>query len=609
MTPYEKIAASWEEEILSGTRPSCIWTRKAVERQRADLLRQGSADFPYVWRPDDGGDVIDFIACLKHVKGECAGRSFVLSPWQVWLVLVLFSWKRIDDTHLRRYRRLFLECGKSSGKTALSSALLLYLLCADNEGGAEVVCAARATSQARQCFDSCRDMLRACPRLVESFGLKVLQHSIVQPSSASTLLPVSAQGKSLAGKILHGASVDELWAHYDRSVYEEMSLGCDKRNNSLLSSIGHAGENLLSVGYELHATAIKMLKGELKDEKTLALIFSAEGYDWKTDEAILAANPNAGVSSYFDTMREAQQRAVAIPSLQPAFKSHILCLWEEGETEKNWLELPQIAPCREPDLKMPDFRLWHVGEHLGIVQPDMLRPFVVGMQRTSLQERAAVVYCCKSYLDGVEHFHLFPTYFEPSANDDEQLAEAVFANFRNHLGYGVTINDETGLKVKALAHDSWLTPSPRLEKNGINTLPFVRGAKTFSPVMDFFTSLLPDEKLGRVSRIHFPEDDFLLSNLLGIHAHRDLNANLFPRRADPEKTIDAALACLYALRLAMAPAMLDAPEQSDVKMIFIDDDGTVRQNGPDGKLVTVHGPLPEQDGSAHPADKQQGLIL
>jgi hypothetical protein len=54
--------------------------------------------------------------------------------------------------------------------------------------------------------------------------------------------------------------------------------------------------------------------------------------------------------------------------------------------------------------------------------------------------------------------------------------------------------------------------------------------------------------------------------------------------------------------------MLDAPEQSDVTMTFIDDDGTVRQNGPDGKLVRVMGPLPETDGSAHPADKQ-GMLL
>jgi phage terminase large subunit-like protein len=600
VTDYEQIAAGWEEEILSGARPACIWTRKAVERQRADLLRQGNADFPYIWQPDDGGDVIDFISCLKHVKGECAGRSFILSLWQVWLVLCLFSWKRTDDTHLRRYRRLFLECGKSSGKTALSSALMLYLLGADGEPGAEVVCAARATTQARQCFDACRDMLRACPKLVATFGLKVLQHSITQQSSASTLLPVSAQGQSLAGKILHGAAVDELWAHRDRSVYEEMSLGCDKRNNSLLSSIGHAGENLMSVGYELHSTATKMLNGELRDEKTLALIFSAEGYDWKTDDAILASNPNAGVSSYLDTMREAQQRAIAIPSLQPAFKSHILCLWEDGEAEKQWLTPAIIAPCREQSLTMSDFRLWHVGEHPGVIQPDMLRPFVVGIQRSSLQERAAVVYCCKAYLDGAEHFYLFPTYFEPGSNDNEQLADSVLANFRNHLGYGVTLNDETGFKIKALAYDSYFPPSAKFEKNGINTLAFNKTAKTFSPVMDWFVSLAKPVESAPV-RLHFAEDETLAAHLLGIQAVRDLNANLFPRRSNPDNSIDAALAAFYALRLAMAPGLLDAPEQSDVKTVFIMEDGSVKESSPNG-LVTTHGPLEQKKEGVHPSD-------
>lgn len=582
MTDYEIMAHGWEEEILSGSRPACIWTRKAIERQRADLLRQGQPDFPYIWQPDDGATVIDFISCLRHVKGECAGRPFILSPWQVWTVLCLFSWKRTDNLKLRRFRRLFLECGKSSGKTALSSAILLYLLAADNEGGAEVVCAARATTQARQCFDNCRDMLRACPQLVAAFGLKVLQHSISQASSASTLLPVSAQGKSLAGKILHGAAVDELWAHRDRSVYEEMSLGCDKRNNSLLSSIGHAGENLLSVGYELHATATKMLNGELRDEKTLALIFSAEGFDWKSDDAILASNPNAGVSSYLDTMREARDRAIAIPSLQPAFKSHILCLWEDGETAKQWLSPAILAPCREKDFKMSDFRVWHVGEHEGVTQPDMLRSFVVGLQRTSLQERAAVVYCAKAYLGGAEHFYLFPTYYEPGSNDNEQLADAVLANFRHHMGYGVTINDVTGFRIKALAYDSYTPPSDRFEKNSINTLEFHKTAKTFSSVMDTFMSL------ALAGRVHFPEEDaILLSHLLGIQAIRDLNSNLFPRRANPDKTIDAAIGCLFALRLAMAPGMLDPPAVSDVKAIFIGEDGSVSESSPNGLVQTL----------------------
>ena len=598
MTDYEQIAAQWEDSILSGSRPACVWTKKAVERQRADILRQGQADFPFVWMPDDGATVIDFISCLKHVKGEHAGRPFILSPWQVWMVLALFSWKRIDDNKLRRYRRLFLECGKSSGKTALSSAILLYLLAADNEGGAEIVCAARATNQARQCFDNCRDMLRACPDVVESFGLKVLQHSITQKSSASTLLPVSAQGKSLAGKILHGAAVDELWAHRDRSVYDEMSLGCDKRNNSLLSSIGHAGENLISVGYELHAASVKMLNGEMTDEKTLALIFSAEGFDWRSPEAILAANPNAGVSSYLETLTEAQQRAISIPALRAAFKSHNLVLWEDGTEVKQWISRELLAPCRQANLRAEDLRFWFVGEHSAIVQPDMLRPFCIGIERSSLQERAAVVYATKSYLDGVEHFYLFSKYHDSGANDDEQLADSILAGYRNHIGYGVTEHADDGFSLKAFAHDSYLTPSPRLEKSGIAALAFTKTAKTFSPVMDWMMSLI------LAGRLHFADDDEILSaNLLSIYAHRDLNGNLFPRRANPDKPIDAAIAALLALRLAMAPNFLAPPEVSDVKAIFLMEDGSVSESSPSG-LVQTHPPLEQKPCGAHPADRE-----
>jgi phage terminase large subunit-like protein len=591
VTPYEITAKAWEDEILSGARPACIWTRRAIERQRADLLRQGQDNFPFVWQPDDGATVIDFISCTTHIKGEHAGQPFILSPWQTWLILTLFSWKRTDNLKLRRYRRLLLECGKSSGKTALSSAILLYLLAADGEGGAEVVTAARATNQARLCFDFCRDTLRANPKLTAAFGLRVLQHSIVQPSSASTLLPVSAQGKSLAGKILHGAAVDELWSHRSREVYEEMSHGCDKRNNSLLISLGHAGENITSVGYELHVTSTKILSGELTDEKTLSVIFSAEGYDWKSDDAILAANPNAGVSSYLETIKEARDRAVAIPALQPVFKSHMLVLWEDGNEVKQWISTDVLAPCRQPGLRMEDFRFWSVGEP-GVTQPDQLRPFVVGIERSSHQERAAVIYATKAYLAGVERLYLFSNYFEPAApdstalapNDDESMADSILALARTHIGYGVTLNED-GYSFKALAHDAWSAPSAKFEKCGVAPVPFTKTARTFSPVMDWLMSL------ALAGRLHFADDDEILATaLLSIHAHRDLNSNLFPRRANPDRPIDAAIAALYALRLAQAPGMLASPEVSDVKAIFLLDDGSVSESSPNG-LVQTHPPL------------------
>src|SRR5208337_4671992 len=126
-----------------------------------------------------------------------------------------------------------------------------------------------------------------------------------------------------------------------------------------------------------------------------------------------------------------------------------------------------------------------------------------------------------------------------------------------------------GFVLKALAHDSWVPPSARLEKNGISVLPFAKTARTFSPVMDWFMSL------ALAGRVHFADDDeIVLAALLGIHAKRDLNNNVFPRRANPDRPIDAAVAALYALRLAMAPGFLAPPEVSGTKAIFLFEDGS-----------------------------------
>jgi len=280
----------------------------------------------------------------------------------------------------------------------------------------------------------------------------------------------------------------------------------------------------------------------------------------------------------------------------------MLVLWEDGNEVKQWISKEVLAPCRQAGLKMNDFRFWSVGEHEGVTQPDMLRPFVIGLERSSRQERAAAVFCTKGFLDGVEHFYLFSQYFEPSsdsgtaANEDEAMADSILSQYRNHIGYGVTEHADDGFAFKSIAHDSWSAPSARLEKCGISALPFAKTARTFSPVLDFFMSL------AKAGRIHFADDDEILaSHLLSIHAHRDLNNNLFPRRANQEKPIDAAIAALYSLRLAMVPSMLAAPEVSEVKTIFLMEDGSVSESSPNG-LVQTHGPLVEKAKGSVPQD-------
>jgi phage terminase large subunit-like protein len=617
---YVETANQYVADVLSGKIITCKWTVLACQRQKDDLVK----DWSYYFDADAANDVCSFLECLTHVKGEHGGQNLVLQGWQCFYVTTVFGWK-LKSNGRRRFRRSLLFCGKGQGKSFLSSGLGLYMLAADGEAGAEVVCAARATDQARLVFDTARDICRANPKLCEMFGIHVLQHTIVQKSSASTMKPVSAQGKSLAGKIPHFASCDETWSHRDREVVDEMERGTDKRTNSLLSTISHAGENLSCVGFEQYVSAQKILTGEHSDDRTFCVLYSADGLDWKSEASLYAANPNLGVSVYADTLREAQQRAINIPSLQSAFRSHNLCEWISADMQ--WVETNKLLACRQRNLRMEDFKHWHIGEHEGVTSPTMLRPFVLGLDLASRQDLASAIFCTIGFLDGVAHYYLFGKHYLPSetvaaspisqyrgwaqkqiltvhagaSNDYAQIEGDILALYRQHLGYGAIKNEE-GFSFKAIAYDNWQAQqmSGNLEKAGITAVPFPKNAKTYSPVMDWFTSL------ALAGRIHFAhEDEVLLWCFSNVVAHRDSNENLFPNKAnkDPLRKIDAAIAALYALRLAMAPDLLVPPMKSDVQITFINEDNSVSQIGPDGKLVQVMGPL-EHKRDIHPADSQ-----
>jgi phage terminase large subunit-like protein len=608
---YVAKANQYVDDVLAGHIIACKWVKLACQRQRDDLAKT----WEYYFDPEAANDVCSFLELLTHVKGEHGGETLVLENWQCFYVTTVFGWKQKANGR-RRFRRSILFCGKGQGKSFLSSGLGIYMLAADGEAGAEVVCAARATDQARLVFDTARDLLRANPRLCDAFGIHVLQHTIIQKSSASVMKPVSAQGKSLAGKIPHFASCDETWSHRDREVVDEMERGTDKRVNSLLSTISHAGENLSCVGFEQYTSSQKILTGEHKDERTFCILYSADGFDWKSEDALWASNPNLGVSVYVDTLREAQQRAISIPSLQSSFRSHNLCEWISADMQ--WVETNKLAACRQRGIKMEQFKYWHVGEHPGVTQPNMLRPFVVGLDLASRQDLAATIFCTKGFLEGVEHYYLFSKFYLPGetvqaspisqykgwanrglltthagpSNDYAAIEGDILALYRRHLGYGA-ISNEDGFSFKGVAYDNWQAQqmSGNLEKAGITTVPFPKNAKTYSPVMDFFTSL------ALAGRIHFGYDDEVLmwcfSNVV---AHRDNNDNLFPNRAnkDPLRKIDGAIAALYALRLAMVPEMLAPPTVDDVKVTFLYEDGTVKESSRDG-LVQTHGPVTKEE--------------
>jgi phage terminase large subunit-like protein len=154
---------------------------------------------------------IAFFGFLYHSKGEWAGQTFVLAPWQAFVVGSLFGWQRSDG--LRRFRTAYCAVPRKNGKSTLSAGIALCLLVADGEQGAEIYSAATTRDQARIVFEA-RRMVGSSPALRRR--VQVLINNLNVEASASRFMPLSVDASSMDGLNVHGAIIDELHAHKTR---------------------------------------------------------------------------------------------------------------------------------------------------------------------------------------------------------------------------------------------------------------------------------------------------------------------------------------------------------------------------------------------------------
>ena len=98
--PARSAVTAYAADVLDGRVVAGRLVRLAAQRHLRDLAAAHARGLRF----DDAAaaHAIQFFIFLKHTKGEWAGQTFVLSPWQEFIVGSLFGWQREDGT--RRFR-------------------------------------------------------------------------------------------------------------------------------------------------------------------------------------------------------------------------------------------------------------------------------------------------------------------------------------------------------------------------------------------------------------------------------------------------------------------------------------------------------------------------
>lgn len=334
----EFTAERYVEDVLAGRVVACQAVRHACERHRRDMEDGAARGLHF----DEASAqiAIAFFELLKHSKGEWAGQTIELEPWQQFVVWSLFGWKRADGT--RRFRTCYLEVARKNGKSTLAAGLGLFLMTADGEPGAEVYSAATKRDQARITHAEATRMVKASPHLRRR--LTVYRDNIHIKDTASKFEPLGRDTDSTDGLNVHAAIVDEVHAHKTRDLWDLIETATGARRQPLLIAITTAGYNRQSLCWQQHEYTNKVLDGVIEDDSWFGIIFGIdEGDDWQ-DEAVWGkANPNLGVSKKLDDMRRLAKRAKDMPSAINSFLRLHLDVWTQSETK--WIPRDHWDAC------------------------------------------------------------------------------------------------------------------------------------------------------------------------------------------------------------------------------------------------------------------------
>lgn len=314
---------------------------------------------------DAAARVLKALSSLKHTKTRrWQGVPLRPDPWQiVWIIAPVFGWKYRRDhadpelAGTRVVREVFIEIPRKNGKTTLSTGLMLVLLTADGEPGAEVYSAAVDSKGARRILDDAKTMARVSPALRNR--VKPLAGVLKYPKTNGVFLALSKLAEAAHGLNVSGAVIDELHVHKSRDLLDAIITGTGARDQPLVVIITTADEgNEHSIYAEYHDRTEKAAKRIVRDPSHYGVIWRAsESDDPFAESTIASANPGAGTTVTWDYLRGQAEKARTTPSYLPTYLRLHLNIRKKSEAGlirlKDWDHisavqlLPDLAgrPC------------------------------------------------------------------------------------------------------------------------------------------------------------------------------------------------------------------------------------------------------------------------
>jgi len=219
------------------------------------------------------------------------GDLMKVQPWQWEIIKDVFGTKRKSDG-LRRYVYVWIEIPKKNGKSGLLSALQLYLLQNEEQGGLGYG-AANTKDQANLILKDAKEMIQLDRNLSRIFDIK--QYHVAHKKSNSEYKIISADSSGVHGANLSFCFYDEIHAgsvdHQVKDLWDALRKSIVTRAEPLIFVITNSGIKG-TFPHELHKYAKKVEDNVITDDRWYVKTYNApEDCDIFSEKVFASVNP------------------------------------------------------------------------------------------------------------------------------------------------------------------------------------------------------------------------------------------------------------------------------------------------------------------------------
>lgn len=506
-------------------------------------LTEETETHTYIFDEKKANRPIEFIEKFcRHSKGKWANQKIKLELWQKALIQAVYGF--VDtDTGLRKYRKAVLFIGRKNGKSTLASALGLYHLTADGEGGAECYSVAVKKDQAKIVWEEAKRMIKKSPALKKR--IKALVNGLFFDSKDSYFKSLASDSNSLDGLNAYFVSADETHAWKDKNLMDVMFDSMSAREQPLLfetSTMGTVRESVFDNEYEYIEKVIagyENLEGGIVDETILPIIYELDKKeDWQNEKKWYQANPALGTIKRLDDIRSKVNRA-----------------------KNNPTELTNLL-CKDFNIRMTSEEKWLTFETANNTETfdiaELKDSYAIGgvdLSSTTDLTCATLIVIKNNKVYVIQQYFIPEAHLQDKIKDDKipydiwnkrglvTLCDGAKVSYTDVTEWFIKMYQEYGIHPLWIGYDPWNSQYwvEEMENIGFTMIEVRQGAKTMSNPMKQLEADLIEKK------VNYNNNPVLKWCLTNTSVKRDDNDNIRPVKGQQQRArIDGTVALIIA---------------------------------------------------------------